>query len=263
MRRYVDHVLALWPFEPEVHWRLGGPACSFVGHPLIERHPWIAALDAAPLAARLALPPDKPLVVVLPGSRTSEVSRLMQPFGAALGELKRRGRRFETVIPVVPWVRAILERHLPEWPVAPHLIEGEEDKFRAFKLARAALAASGTVTLELALVGTPTVVGYKVDRLVGSIIRRLIAAPSVVLPNLVLGETVYPEFIQEACTPENLAAALAPLVEDGPQRARQTAALARMPAALQVAGASPSEAAADIVLHYAEHGRTPPAIGRD
>jgi lipid-A-disaccharide synthase len=258
MRRYLDHVLALWPFEPEVHQRLGGPACSFVGHPLIERHPWITALDTRPLAAHLGVDPGKPLLVVLPGSRTSEVSRLMQPFGAVLGELMRRGHRFETVIPVVPWVRAIVERHLPEWPIKPHLVEGEEDKFRAFKLAKAALAASGTVTLELALIGTPTVVAYKVDRLVGSIIRRLIKAPSVVLPNLVLGETVFPEFIQEACTPGNLADALAPLVEDSPERSRQTAALARMPAALQVAGSSPSEAAADIVLHYAEHGRSPP-----
>jgi lipid-A-disaccharide synthase len=258
MRRYVDHVLALWPFEPEVHGRLGGPACSFVGHPLIERHPWIEALDAAPLAARLALPPDRPLVVVLPGSRTSEVSRLIEPFGAALGELARRGHRFETVIPVVPWVRANVERHLLSWPVAPHLIEGEEDKFRAFKLARAALAASGTVTLELALVGTPTVVAYKVDRLIAPIVLRLIKAPSVVLPNLVLGEKAYPEFLQEDCTPSKLADALAPLLGDTPERAKQVAALARMPAALQVAGSSPSEAAADIVLHYAEHGRSPP-----
>jgi len=258
MRRYVDHVLALWPFEPEVHQRLGGPACSFVGHPLIERYPWIAALDTQPLAARLGLAAGKPLIVMLPGSRSSEVSRLMQPFRAALCELLDRGHHFEVVIPVVPWVRAIVERHLADWPVAPHLVEGEEDKFRAFKLARAALAASGTVTLELALVGTPTVVAYKVDRLVGPIIRRLITAPSVVLPNLVLGEQAFPEFIQQECTPSNLADALAPLIQDSPERTRQTAALARIPAALQVAGSSPSEAAADIVLHYAEHGRAPP-----
>lgn len=255
MRRYVDHVLALWPFEPEVHERLGGPACSFVGHPLIERHPWIAALDTAPLALRLALPPDRPLLVVLPGSRSSEVSRLMQPFAGALGELVRMGRQFEVVMPVVPSVRPIIERHLPDWPVRPHLVEGEDDKFRAFKLARAALAASGTVTLELALAGTPTVVAYKVERLIAPIVLRLITAPSVVLPNLVLGENVFPEFIQEDCTPEKLAGALAALIDEGPQRAKQLAALARIPAALQVAGSSPSEAAARVVLDYAENGR--------
>ena len=151
MRGYVDHVLALLPFEPDAHLRLGGPPCTYVGHPLIERLAWIAALDTAPLAERLALPPDTPLLVVLPGSRPSEVGRLMQPFGEALTRLMERGRKFEVVIPVVESVRGLIEQHLPAWPKQPHLVTGEEDKFRAFKLARAALAASGTVTLELAL----------------------------------------------------------------------------------------------------------------
>jgi lipid-A-disaccharide synthase len=255
MRRYVDHVLALWPFEPEAHRRLGGPSCSFVGHPLIERYPWIAGLDPAPLAERLGLSPGKPLLVVLPGSRTSEVSRLIQPFGEALGQLNRWGFRFDAVLPVVPSVRALVERNVADWPVRPHLVEGEQDRFRAFKLARAALAASGTVTLELALAGTPTVVAYKVDRLIGPIVRRMIKAPSVVLPNLVLDDNVFPEFIQQDCRPDNLADALAPLLQDGPERAKQVAALANIPAALRVVEAGPSEAAADIVLEYAERGR--------
>jgi len=145
MRPYIDHVLGLWPFEPEVHARLGGPPCTFVGHPLIERHPWLAALDPAPLVERLGLPPGRPVLVVLPGSRTSEVSRLMQPFGQALEKLAGHGLDFEVVIPVVPSVRALIEQRLATWPVRPHLVEGEDDKFRAFKLATVALAASGTV----------------------------------------------------------------------------------------------------------------------
>jgi lipid-A-disaccharide synthase len=255
MRRYIDHVLGLWPFEPEVHERLGGPPCSFVGHPLIERHPWLAALDPTPLAQRLGLSPGRPVLVVLPGSRSSEVSRLMVPFGQALAKLHSHGIDFEVVLPTVSSVRDMIEQHLPAWPMQPHLIEGDEDKFRAFKLATAALAASGTVTLELALAGTPTVVAYKVDPVIAPIALRLIKAPSVVLPNLVLGEKVFPEFIQEVCTPANLADALAPLLGDTPERATQRAALARMPAALQVAGRTPSEAAARIVLDYAENGR--------
>ena len=258
MRPYIDHVLGLWPFEPEVHARLGGPPCTFVGHPLIERHPWLAALDPAPLVERLGLPPGRPVLVVLPGSRTSEVSRLMQPFGQALEKLAGHGLDFEVVIPVVPSVRALIEQRLATWPVRPHLVEGEDDKFRAFKLATAALAASGTVTLELALAGTPMAVAYKVDPFIAPIALRLITAPSVVLPNLVLGENVFPEYIQEACTPASLADALAPLLADTAERARQTAALARIPAALQVKGLTPSEAAAAIVLDYAEHGRRSP-----
>ncbi|MBX9588724.1 MAG: lipid-A-disaccharide synthase [Hyphomonadaceae bacterium] len=255
MRNYVDHVLALWPFEPDAHQRLGGPPCTFVGHPLIERSPWIAALDPAPLAQRLGLAGGRPRLVVLPGSRTSEVSRLMPPFGEAVGQLLRTGREVEVVMPVVPSVRPYIERHLGAWPKRPHLVEGEEDKFRAFKLATAALAASGTVTLELALAGTPMVVGYKVDMLIAPLLRRLIVAPSVVLPNLVLGERAFPEFHQEDCEASRLFGALAPLIEDSPERAKQMAALARVPAALQVAQQAPSEAAASVVLDYAENGR--------
>jgi len=255
MREYIDHVLALWPFEPDAHKRLGGPPCSFVGHPLIERHPWIASLDPAPLAERLALAKDTPVLVVLPGSRSSEVSRMMPPFGEALAVLLARGRRFDVVMPVMPSVRPLIEQHLKAWPHQPHLIEGEEDKFRAFKLAKVALAASGTVTLELALAGTPMVVGYKVDAIIAPVLRRLVIAPSVVLPNLVLGEKVFPEFHQENCTASNFADALEPLLADSPQRSRQLGALARIPAALQVVGHAPSEAAANIVLEYAENGR--------
>jgi lipid-A-disaccharide synthase len=255
MRRYIDHVLGLWPFEPEVHARLGGPPCSFVGHPLIERHPWLAALDPAPLARRLGLTPDRPVLVVLPGSRTSEVSRLMRPFGEAMASLHSHGLDFEVVVPAVSSVRGMIEQQLAAWPLRPHLVDGDDDKFRAFKLAAAALAASGTVTLELALAGTPTVVAYKVDPVIAPIALRLIKAPSVVLPNLVLGENVFPEFIQEACTPANLADALTPLLSDTPERAKQAAALARIPAALQAQDLSPSEAAAAVVLDYAENGR--------
>ena len=174
MRNYVDHVLALLPFEPDAHHRLGGPPCTYVGHPLIERMDWISALDTAPLAERLALPADSALLLVLPGSRPSEVSRLMQPFGETLTRLMERGRKFEVVIPVVESVRGLIERQLPAWPKQPHLVTGEEDKFRAFKLARAALAASGTVTLELAVAGTPMVVAYKVDPLMAPALRLMI-----------------------------------------------------------------------------------------
>ena len=266
MRGYVDHVLALLPFEPDAHLRLGGPPCIYVGHPLIERLAWIGALDTAPLAERLALAPDTPLLVVLPGSRRSEVSRLMQPFGEALSRLMERGRKFEVVIPAVESVRGLIEQHLPAWPKQPQLVFGEEDKFRAFKLARAALAASGTVTLELACAGTPMVVGYKVDALTATAVRPLITAPSAVLANLVLDEKAFPELIQEYCTPVNLASALAPILDEGPARARQLAALARIPQRMRLAKGTPSEAAADVVLYYAEKGRGwphPDLLGRE
>jgi lipid-A-disaccharide synthase len=135
------------------------------------------------------------------------------------------------------------------------VIEGEADKFRAFKLARAALAASGTVTLELGLAGTPMVVAYKVEPL-ATLVRYLIRTNTVVLTNLVLGENVVPEFLQENCTPEALADALMPLLSDTPQRARQLEALKQIPAKLALASGTPSEAAAQIVLRYATQGRS-------
>ena len=254
MRRYIDHVLALLPFEPDAHRRLGGPPCTYVGHPLIERRVWLEALDPAPLAARLGIEPDQPVLLVLPGSRSSEVERLMHPFGEAVRLLHASGHARQVIIPAVPHVRGRIETAIADWPLRPHLVEGDEDKFRAFKLATAALAASGTVTLELALAGTPAVVAYRVDPLAARL-RFLVKVPSIVLANLVLGENAYPELIQDACAPERLAASVAPLLSETPERRRQRDLLARIPERLSAAGASPSEAAAEIVIHYARNGR--------
>ena len=262
MRAYIDHVLALLPFEPAAHQRLGGPPCTYVGHPLIERMAWLETLDTAPLARRLALDSATPLLVVLPGSRTSEVTRLMQPFGEALTRLAQQGAKFEIAIPVVPSVRALVEQRLETWPRRPHLLEGEDDKWRAFKLARAALAASGTVSLELALAGAPMVVAYKVEAVLAAIVRRLATAPSAVLPNLVLGEKAFPEFIQQDCTPDKLADAVVRLLRESPERTRQLEALGKIPALLRLPEGTPSEAAANVVLRYAERGRELPAAPR-
>jgi lipid-A-disaccharide synthase len=256
MRHYVDHILGLLPFEPAAHERLGGPPCTYVGHSLIERLDWLRELDPEPLRARLGLDPNRPAVVVLPGSRSSEVGRLMEPFGDTLRLLCERGPAPQVLLPCVPHVRALIEQKRKSWPVAAHILDDPEDKFRAFKLARAALAASGTVTLELALAGTPMVVAYRVDVIASPILRRLITAPTTVLANLVLGENAFPEFHQEKSTPENLARALAPLLSDTPERRAQLASLARIPDLMRIEGGKePSEAAADIVLTYGRLGK--------
>lgn len=247
MRPYVDHVMALLPFEPAAHQRLGGPPCTYVGHPMIERYDWITSRDGAALATRLGLDPAKPVLVVLPGSRPSEVGRLMAPFGEAVSRLMARGMVPEVVLPVVASVRGQVEAALAGWPLVPHLVAGEEDKFAAFRLARAALAASGTVTLELAVAGTPAVVAYRVDGLARHL-RFLVNVPSIVLANLVADQNIYPEFIQEACTGDKLAEALAPLLDDTPARAAQVAGLARVPGRLLLDHGTPSDRAAEVVL---------------
>lgn len=251
MRTYIDHVLALLPFEPDAHRRLGGPACTYVGHPLIERVERMRAIDPAPLAARLRLSQYRPVLVVLPGSRRSEVDLLMGPFGGALEILLREERLPQVVVPCVPAMRPLIERHLKRWPLIPDLVESEEDKLAAFRLARAALTASGTVTLELALAGVPMVVAYRVDRIIAPFLRRLIRAPSIVLPNLILGRNAFPELIQDRCTPAKLANAISEVLRYTQSRADQLAALSEIAPRLQLPAGAPSEAAAEVVLRYA------------
>lgn len=252
MRKYVDHVLALLPFEPEAHVQLGGPPCTYVGHPLIERIETIKAIDPQPLATKLGLDPMRPVLVVLPGSRSSEIGRLVGPFGDALAQLRRAGIDPEVIVPVVSSRRAIVEKGIAKWPVRPHLIEGDEAKFASFRLATAALAASGTVTLELALCRVPSVVAYRVDAIAAPVLRRALKLPSVVLPNLVAGHNIYPEFHQEACNAGELAAALMPLFSDSPQRAAQLSALDEIPARMEPPDLTPSLAAAALIVRMAQ-----------
>src|SRR4029077_10740188 len=109
MRRYVDHILGILPFEPEAHRRLGGPPCSYVGHPLTEKLDWIETRDPEALRKRLGIAEAIPVLVVLPGSRSSEVKRLMGPFGDALRLLKERIPSLEVILPVVASVRGLVE----------------------------------------------------------------------------------------------------------------------------------------------------------
>jgi lipid-A-disaccharide synthase len=257
MRPHVDHLLALLPFEPKAHAELGGPTCSYVGHPLTERLAEIKAIETDSLRQRIGLQDGQVPIAVLPGSRRSEVTRLLGVFGEAVGMLAARNHRLAVLLPVVPSVQTLVATGVAGWPVKPILIEGEADKWRTFRLARAALAASGTVTLELAAAGVPMAVAYKVEPWIAPALRRMIKVPTVTLPNLVLGENAFPERIQEQCTPAELAGLLHDLIGDTPARAAQIAALARIPAALELppGNATPSEAAARIVLSHARNGR--------
>ncbi len=262
MRTYVDHVAALLPFEPAEYTRLGGPPCTYVGHPLIERMDWIASLDPAPLAHRLGLSATQPVLVVLPGSRRSEVERLAAVFGATIERLMQQGMTPQVIVPTIGHVHDLVTARVAKWPVAPHLVSDETDKWRAFKLARAALAASGTVALELGLAGTPMVVGYKVDAVLAFFVRRMATATTIILPNLILGRNVFREYVQEECTADRLAAALTDVMSDGPTRVAQLAALAELPGRMRIPEGTPSEAAARIVWDYADRAPILTTVGR-
>lgn len=254
MRGYVDHVLAILPFEPQAHRRLGGPPCTFVGHPLAER---IADLrpSADDAARRLA---DPPIILVLPGSRSGEVSRLSGVFGAAIERLAAQSGAMEIVLPTVPHIERQVRDNVSGWAVQPKIIVDPAQKWAAFRRARAALAASGTVTLELALAGVPMVAAYRlhfIEAVVARAIRLQARLPSVILANLVIGENVVPELLQEDCTPEKLADALAAAVGDTEQRRRQIAGFQRLDHIMQIAGTPPSATAARLVLEAARCGR--------
>ncbi len=255
MRGYVDHVLALLPFEPRAHQRLGGPPCSYVGHPLLEQ---LARLRPSPqeAARRLAGPP---VVLAFPGSRGGEIRRLLATFGQALAVLADGRESPEIVLPTLPHLREPITADTADWPLRPRIVVDPDEKQAAFRVARAALAKSGTVTLELALAGVPTVAAYKVSLIEEIVARLVIQVPSVILPNLILEENVVPEFLQRDCTPQNLGDALAPLMTQSPQRRRQIDAFARLDSIMRIDGGgqadggadTPSQRAADIVLGLA------------
>ncbi|MBR1207075.1 MULTISPECIES: lipid-A-disaccharide synthase [unclassified Bradyrhizobium] len=251
MRGYVDHVLALLPFEPEEYRKLQGPPCSYVGHPLTEQLTSLRPNEEEQ-KRRDAQPP---VLLVLPGSRRSEIRHHLALFGAALGQLNKQ-TPFELVLPTMPHLEAMVREGVASWPVVPRLAVGETEKRAAFRVARAALAKSGTVTLELALSGIPMVTAYRVGAAEAFILRRAIRVSSVILANLVIGSDIIPEFLQENCTPDKLAHALGDVIADSPDRLRQLVAFATMDGKMSTGDQPPSVRAADIVLAEMDRSST-------
>jgi lipid-A-disaccharide synthase len=157
----------------------------------------------------------------------------------------------ELVLPTVPHLLERVKKETASWPLRPRIVVEAEQKLAAFRSARAALAASGTVTLELAVAGVPTIVAYKAPLIEELILRPLIRVPTIVLANLVLGENVMPEFLQRQVNAERLATALGSLIADTPERQRQLDAFARLDAIMGIGAAVPSEQAAAIVMERA------------
>jgi lipid-A-disaccharide synthase len=251
MTGYVDHVMALLPFEPEEYRKLRGPPCTYVGHPLVEQ---LASLRPN-AEERTRRETEPPVLLVLPGSRRSEIRHHLAAFGEALARLRDMGCEYELMLPTMSHLEEAVREGVRAWQVAPKIVVGEQEKRAAFRVARAALAKSGTVTLELALSGIPMVTAYRVGSMEAFILRRAIRVSSVILANLVIGRDVIPEYLQENCTGENLAQALRPLLADTPERRRQLDAFATLDATMSTGNQPPSVRAADIVLAAMRRGR--------
>lgn len=252
MKPHVDRILALLPFEPEALARLGGPETIYVGHPLIER---LSDYRPAAVEAQVRADAEHPVILVLPGSRHSEVRHLMPVFGAAVARIAAAHPNARFVLPAVDHVEQAVRRAALSWAVAPEIVTGEAAKLAAFRSARAALAASGTVTLELALSGVPTVAAYRGASWEAALARRLVKLPSVILPNLILGRSLVPEFIQDEATPEALSDRLLALLPDGPARASQITGFAQVEIDMKRAGPSPARNAVEAALAMVERGR--------
>jgi lipid-A-disaccharide synthase len=241
--RDFSHLLALLPFEPPWFERAGLP-CTFTGHPVIESG--AGSGNGEGFRTRHRIPHDAPLICVLPGSRRGEVARLAGDFGNALEMFWRRSPEMRVVVPTVPGVAAMVEHHAAGWPGVPLVISGQEEKYHAMAGSNAALAASGTVALELALARVPTVIAYRVAPLTHFIVRRMLSQHYGNLINIIEDREIVPELIQGDCRPERLAQELERLL--GPAGPAQVEASQPALRRLGLGGERPSRRAAQAIL---------------
>jgi lipid-A-disaccharide synthase len=253
MAEYFDHVLCLLPFEVPFFANVGLPA-TFVGHPVIERAP-PAGIGAA-FRARHGIKPEERLLVLLPGSRLSEIRFLWPVFTAAIERAEESTGPLKVVIPTVGTVAARVRQLAAEWGREVLVTEDQQDKLGAFEGADVALAASGTVSTELALAATPMVIGYRVGQLTAAIARRYIKVPYITLVNLILKREAIPEFVQDECTAENLSGELVKLLTNPSARVAQVTASAEAVKALGLGDEKPSVRAARAVLKLLDEPKT-------
>ncbi|WP_428428543.1 lipid-A-disaccharide synthase [Pararhizobium sp.] len=216
MLPYVDHVLAVLPFEPEVMQRLGGPQTTYVGHRL--------AMDANVLAVRQRQTEKRAASMIpaatcllLPGSRGSEISRLLPAFGETAEELHSRYPNMRFLLPTVPRQEKLVREITASWPVKPEITVGSAAKWKAFAEADAAVAASGTVILELALAGIPVVSTYKADWII-RLMHKRIKIWTAAIPNLVADYALVPEYLNEAIRAGALSRWIERLTANTPER---------------------------------------------
>jgi len=243
--RWYDHLLVLLPFEPPYFERVG-LACTHVGHPVIDSGADKGAGDR--FRAAHAIAPETVVLSVLPGSRGGEVRRLMPIFGETLRRLEAAIGEFRVVVPTVENVAELVSVGVREWPGAPIVLRGVEAKYDAFAASRAALAASGTVALELAMARVPMTVAYRLNPLTEALLDRILKVRQVNLINLILGRTVVAEHLRGDCTPERLAATLVELIRDERVRAAHREGYDAAMRLLGAGGVPPSLKAADTIL---------------
>ncbi|ETD84652.1 lipid-A-disaccharide synthase [Rhodobacter capsulatus] len=252
MAEVIDHVLALLPFEPP-YMTAAGMSCDFVGHPVVAE-PRATEAEATALRQTLMIGPDQPVLLCLPGSRRGEVKRLMPRFAATVAALRRDAPGLRVLIPTVRGVAAEVRKMACRWDEVPNVISDPAEKRAAFATANLALAASGTVSLELAANRVPMVIGYRMNWLTWHITKRAMLIDTVTLVNLVSETRAVPEFLGPACRPKPMARALQDLLRDPQRRAAQVSAMETTMQRLGEGGAAPGLRAAQSVLAFLQRG---------
>jgi lipid-A-disaccharide synthase len=245
MARWYDHLMTLLPFEPPYFQRVG-LSCSFVGHPVLECGADHG--DGGRFRATHGLAADELLIAALPGSRGGEVRRLLPIFGTALRRLQDLIGPFRVVVPTVATVAAAVTKAVEVWPGNAIIVDRPHDKYDAFAASCAAVAASGSVALELAMARLPMVVCYRLNPLTEAILDRVLKVRQVNLVNLLLGRSLVPELLGPNCTPEPIAASLAELIGDEQVRAAHRQGYDEAVRRLAPEGVSASQRAADQIL---------------
>ncbi|MBE71900.1 MAG: lipid-A-disaccharide synthase [Thalassospira sp.] len=241
---FLDHLLALLPFEPPYFEKEGLPT-TFIGHSAVEeRHDG----DGERFRTQHGLTPDQKLLAVLPGSRNSEVKRLLPVFRKVIDDVAAKYPDARIVVPTVSKVVDTVTEEMKSWPLDPIIVASDRERHDAFSAADCALAASGTVSLELAIAGVPHVIAYQVNAVTGWIAKRLIKIDTVTIVNLVLGKKLIPEFLQDKCKAKKIIPVLETLMADSPERAAQIDGFEEACTLLGFGDRPPSEKAAEQIL---------------
>jgi lipid-A-disaccharide synthase len=245
LARWYDHLMALLPFEP-AYFREVGLSCSYVGHPVLESG--AERGDGAAFRRRHGIAVDARVLCLLPGSRRGEVNRLLPIYRQTVIELRQRNPQLAIVLPTIDLVADAVGAATRAWPVPVTIVRGLAEKYAAFAASDLALAASGTVALELAMAGLPAAIAYKMNPITGFLARRIVKTRFVNLVNVILDRLVVPELLLEECTADRLISALDALLNDDAARAAQIAGYRESLARLGQGGLAPSLRAADDVL---------------
>lgn len=243
----VDHLLTIHAFDAPLFESVGLPS-TFVGNPALGRNFDNADAEALVLRAAIGATPEEPMVLVLPGSRGTEIARLAKPFGDAVALLKAARPKLKVVVAAADAVREPVKRMVADWICEVYLVEGEAARLGAMRAATAALACSGTVTTELALAGCPMVVAYRLGAFTHLVAKLLIRTRYITLINVAAGAFVAPERVQNGCTGKTLARDIARLLDDPAHRNRQITAQNSALEIMRGGQADPLAAAADAVI---------------